>query len=72
MRRLLVWLTLGVLVSACGAEPVAEPSPNASATQEVPDEVTPAPDFTLELGDGGTFTLSEETRPVFLVFWAEW
>lgn len=31
-----------------------------------------APDFTLELGNGGTFVLSEEARPVFLVFWAEW
>ncbi len=31
-----------------------------------------APDFTLELGNGGTFTLSAEPRPVYLVFWAEW
>lgn len=31
-----------------------------------------APDFTLGLGDGGTFVLSEEARPVYLVFWAEW
>ncbi len=31
-----------------------------------------APDFTLELGDGGTYTLSEGERPVYLVFWAEW
>lgn len=31
-----------------------------------------APDFTLQLGNGGRFTLSEEQRPVFLVFWAEW
>jgi len=31
-----------------------------------------APDFTLDLGSGGTFVLSEETRPVYLVFWAEW
>ena len=31
-----------------------------------------APDFTLELGDGGTYTLSEGTKPVYLVFWAEW
>lgn len=31
-----------------------------------------APDFALELGNGGTFVLSEEARPVFMVFWAEW
>ena len=31
-----------------------------------------APDFTLELGNGGTFTLSAEPRPVYMVFWAEW
>lgn len=31
-----------------------------------------APDFTLELGDGGTYTLSEGSKPVYLVFWAEW
>lgn len=31
-----------------------------------------APDFTLELGDGGSYTLSERARPVYLVFWAEW
>ena len=31
-----------------------------------------APDFTLELGDGGSYTLSDGARPVYLVFWAEW
>lgn len=31
-----------------------------------------APDFALDLGSGGTFVLSEEARPVFMVFWAEW
>ena len=32
----------------------------------------PAPDFTLELGSGGTFALSEQTQPVLILFWAEW
>ena len=31
-----------------------------------------APDFTLELGAGGDYTLSEGSKPVYLVFWAEW
>lgn len=31
-----------------------------------------APDFTLELGGGGSYTLSEGTKPVYMVFWAEW
>jgi hypothetical protein len=31
-----------------------------------------APEFTLELGEGGTYTLSEGEKPVYMVFWAEW
>jgi thiol-disulfide isomerase/thioredoxin len=31
-----------------------------------------APDFTLVLGEGGQYTLSEGTKPVYLIFWAEW
>ncbi|MDH3308118.1 MAG: hypothetical protein OEO77_11450 [Acidimicrobiia bacterium] len=31
-----------------------------------------APDFSLLVDDGSTFVLSQETRPVYLVFWAEW
>lgn len=31
-----------------------------------------APDFTLLLGDGDTFTLSATDKPVYLIFWAEW
>lgn len=31
-----------------------------------------APDFTLELADGGEYTLSAGAKPVYLVFWAEW
>lgn len=60
---------------------------SSSDPTEPPDEVTTtsesgatdttsdrplAPDFTLDLGDGGTYTLSEGERPVYLVFWAEW
>ena len=31
-----------------------------------------APDFTLALGDGGTYTLPSGEKPVYMVFWAEW
>lgn len=39
-------------------------SPNA--------DLPAAPDFTLELGTGGEYTLSSTDNPVYLVFWAEW
>ena len=46
---------------------------------EAPDDATTttsdrplAPEFTLELGGGGTYTLSEGSKPVYMVFWAEW
>ena len=32
----------------------------------------PAVDFELTLGDGSTFTLAAEQKPVYMVFWAEW
>lgn len=31
-----------------------------------------APDFSLMLSDGTEYQLSNETRPVYMVFWAEW
>jgi hypothetical protein len=48
-----------------------------TATVEVPEERPEgpaAPDFTLALGADGatTFVLSQEVKPVFMVFWAEW
>lgn len=32
----------------------------------------PAPDFTLALADGSSFSPSAETKPIYMVFWAEW
>jgi hypothetical protein len=39
-----------------------------------PPEGPVAPDFTLALGEDGseTFTLSQGSKPVFMIFWAEW
>jgi hypothetical protein len=47
-------------------------SSSSSSTSTVTEALAVAPDFALGLGDGGTFVLSEEARPVYLVFWAEW
>ncbi|MFN2486608.1 MAG: hypothetical protein ABR609_08390 [Acidimicrobiia bacterium] len=53
---------MAVFLIACGGDASSETTvPSASAL-----------DFTLVLGSGDTFTLSEERRPVFLLFWAEW
>ena len=44
-----------------------------SAPTEVATVGSPAPDFTVEVIEGGTFTLSEAIgRPVVLNFWASW
>lgn len=47
-------------------------SPSTTLAAESDSDRPQAPDFTLELGEGGTYTLSEGAKPVYLVFWAEW
>ena len=86
MRRTAAFAVVAALCLAACGEPAASagvtttlpPSiegysssttPSSSAVTEAGEF---APDFTLELGDGGTFVLSQEVRPVYLVFWAEW
>jgi hypothetical protein len=61
-------LALILAVTACGgaSADMAVPASSSSARTES------APAFTLELGAGGTFTLMDENRPVYLLFWAEW
>lgn len=52
---------------------VAATSTTTSTTTPAPGHDRElAPDFTLALADGTSFTLSEAGRPVYLVFWAEW
>ena len=48
--------------------------PTTAAATEAPPVVDgpEAPDFALTLGSGDTFVLSDEQKPVYLVFWAEW
>jgi hypothetical protein len=57
--------------------PVGDSGDSASAattstTTRVRPDGRDAPDFALALGQGGEFRLSDEERPVYMVFWAEW
>ncbi|MEK7251980.1 MAG: hypothetical protein AAB198_01820 [Actinomycetota bacterium] len=67
--------TMSTTTTTLGTTTVTGPAGTETTTTIVP-RVRPqgedAPDFTLALGEGGTFVLSEEHRPVFLLFWAEW
>lgn len=50
-----------------------ETSTTAGPAQPPPHVEGPAaPDFTFALSDGSSFSLSDEQKPVYLVFWAEW
>lgn len=43
-----------------------------SPAAEPPPEGPPARDFTLALEPTGEFVLSQEVKPVYMIFWAEW
>lgn len=62
--------------TATGGETTTAPSETATTSAADTTVATSgrpqAPDFTLELGEGGAYTLSEGARPVYMVFWAEW
>ena len=63
--------------NAVGETPVVESGDSSSAettstTTRVRPDGRDAPDFALALGQGGEFRLSDEERPVYMVFWAEW
>ncbi len=86
MLRPALLLASAVVVAACAtpAAPSAATDPAPGTTGSVPPSTggpvattaevqgQPAPDFALILGDGSTFRLSDEQKPVYLVFWAEW
>jgi len=51
----------------------ASPSTTAEMSDPPPPVEGPAaPDFTFALADGSDFSLRDEQKPVYLVFWAEW
>ncbi|NNF63737.1 MAG: hypothetical protein HKN07_05695 [Acidimicrobiia bacterium] len=58
-----------------GAEPSSAPTTTADgapAATSTDFEGAPAPDFRLALADGSDFVLSDEAKPVYMIFWAEW
>lgn len=58
--------------TTAGEGPAGQTTTSQAETTETTSGRPAAPDFTLELGDGGSYTLSEGVKPVYLVFWAEW
>lgn len=58
--------------SSPGSTVAGETTTTTAATAPTTSDRPIAPDFTLALGDGGSFTLSDEQKPVYMVFWAEW
>jgi len=84
MRNLIVIALLALVVAGCGesGQPVAVQTTSravpsgddgaAAVATSTTSADSLAPDFQLELGDGSTFNLRDEQKPVYLVFWAEW
>lgn len=60
--------------SAATADPTGTTVGDSPAVSSQPSGVDgpAAPDFSLAVDDGSTFVLSQEAKPVYLVFWAEW
>jgi hypothetical protein len=84
VRKLVPLVALVLVVSACGGTSTgdiqatsAPGSGTAAESSAAPDDAQQADDsgaldFELALSDGSTFHLSDEEKPVYLVFWAEW
>jgi hypothetical protein len=53
-------------------EQSASESANSSADKRPLPEGPAAPDFSLALEPSGEFVLSQEVKPVYMIFWAEW
>ena len=84
MKRIVLLLAFSLVAVACSPaadEPsVVEDGVGSSTTQagsqdasggEAP-EGPEAPNFTLALASGDSFTLYDEAKPVYMIFWAEW
>ena len=69
----------GAVTTVSGGSPTTMGSTDTTGSSAAEPEASPsgvegpeAPDFSLVLSDGSTFTLSEGSKPVYMVFWAEW
>lgn len=75
-------VVLAALAAACSSATEGEPPTTLATSGTTSSDTSPvevpegpaAPDFTLALGadQDDTFVLSEEPKPVYMVFWAEW
>ena len=77
VTSIILALALGVAAAGCGSTSTEQAGEKqATTSQESYKELTvgnTAPDFTAELADGGSFTLSEQTDKIVLLnFWATW
>jgi hypothetical protein len=67
-------------VSAPATPSVDAPTSDVASSDDLVSDEAPivepegplAPDFTLALEPSGEFVLSQEVKPVYMVFWAEW
>ncbi len=83
MKRIVMLLAFSLVVAACSStgDPTSAVGDDSatSTTQSSSQgasggkpEGPEAPDFTLALASGESFTLSSEAKPVYMIFWAEW
>lgn len=50
----------------------SDSSTSSTDAPKPPPDGPVAPNFTMALESGGSFTLSDAAKPVYMVFWAEW
>jgi cytochrome oxidase Cu insertion factor (SCO1/SenC/PrrC family) len=88
MKRIVLLLAVSIVAAACasasddsaGAGADAPPTTQTESSATTSPGSSPAakpegpeaPDFTLALASGDSFTLSAEQKPVYMIFWAEW
>ncbi len=84
MKRIVLLLAVSLVAAACssageGSADVGDgsTSPTTQATStDAPGGERPdgpdAPNFTFALASGESFTLYDQQKPVYMIFWAEW